>query len=129
MHRFFASPLPLAADPTVQSLSEAELALRWCPSTVTGVSSLAAARPRPTPHAAAITSPHSRSFSKGQAATPAWNAGRCAAATSPVAASSAAAAATEGENLAIFTSGCARRRRSTARALTAATCGGCHGGG
>uniref|UniRef100_A0A0A9CKF9 Uncharacterized protein n=1 Tax=Arundo donax TaxID=35708 RepID=A0A0A9CKF9_ARUDO len=63
MHRFFASPLPLAADPTVQSLSEAELALRWCPSTVTGVSSLAAARPRPTPHAAAITSPHSRSFS------------------------------------------------------------------
>jgi hypothetical protein len=32
MQRFFASPLPprpLVADPMVQSLSEAELALRW----------------------------------------------------------------------------------------------------
>jgi hypothetical protein len=64
MQRFFASPPPpLAADPTVQSLSDAELALRWCPSTVTGVSALAAARTGPTPHAAASTSPHSRSLS------------------------------------------------------------------
>jgi len=43
-------------------------------------------------------------FTKGQAATPAWNAGRFAAATSPAAASSADAATTEGENSAIFTS-------------------------
>lgn len=43
-------------------------------------------------------------FTKGQAATPAWNTGRFAAVTSPAAASSAAAAATEGENSAILTS-------------------------
>jgi len=43
-------------------------------------------------------------FTKGQAATPASNAGRFPAATSPAAASSADAATTEGENSAIFTS-------------------------
>jgi len=43
-------------------------------------------------------------FTKGQAATPARNAGRFAAATSRAAASSADAATTEGENSAIFTS-------------------------
>uniref|UniRef100_J3MLX9 Uncharacterized protein n=1 Tax=Oryza brachyantha TaxID=4533 RepID=J3MLX9_ORYBR len=66
MQRFFASVL-LTADPTVVVRSLSELALRWWPSTVTGVSALpaaaAAVQPGPTPHAAAITSPHSRNFS------------------------------------------------------------------
>lgn len=43
-------------------------------------------------------------FTKEQAATPAWNAGRWATAISPAAASSADAATTDGENSAIFTS-------------------------
>jgi hypothetical protein len=60
MQRFFASPPPLPTDPTVRSLSE--LALRWCLSTVTGVSALTPLKPGPKPHAAAITSPHCRSF-------------------------------------------------------------------
>lgn len=64
MQRLFASAL-LAADPTVVVRSLSELALRWWPSTVTGVSALvaAAAQLGPTPQAAAITSPHSRNFS------------------------------------------------------------------
>ena len=43
-------------------------------------------------------------FTKGQAATAAWKAGRWATAISPAAASSADAATTDGENSAIFTS-------------------------
>jgi hypothetical protein len=58
---FLAYRPPLPTDPTVQSLSE--LALRWCSSTVTGVSALAALKTGPTPHTAATTSLHCRSFS------------------------------------------------------------------